>query len=149
VTVRALLVLLAFACGEEAPLPNVNTGPATVRFDYRASTTTDPLIEAEHPDCTGGVRFTHIHPSWQRYDAFALKAEGPELWTLTFEDVPMGANRIRVSDPNACTMNATGAVTATVVFANDVLLTKRVATPGTGTEPGFGFTVEENGSIVP
>jgi hypothetical protein len=36
-----------------------------------------------------------------------------------------------------------------VVYANDVLLTERVGTPGTGTEPGFGFSVAEDGTVTP
>ena len=150
-TVRslALFALLSFACGSE-PDPSVTPRERlTVRFDYRAPTEVDPQVIEDHPSCAQLVGLTHIHPSWRRYEVIALKAEGPELWTWTFDDVPLGENKIRVSDRNACTINATGAVTATVVYANDVLLTKRVGTPGTGTEPGFGFTLVEDGAVVP
>lgn len=35
------------------------------------------------------------------------------------------------------------------VFANGVLLTRIVDTPGNGTEPGLAFTVSASGGVTP
>ena len=64
-------------------------------------------------------------------------------------DVPIETRlSIRVSDPNVCTENATGASTQNV-FANDVLLVDIVPTPGSGTAPGLAFTVGADGIVTP
>ena len=131
-----------------------NSGPTapqqtvTVQFVYVAATTTDPAIAAQFPDCVRGIGPTHLHPSWRGYPAVAL-TRGTDRYTLTFGDVPVGTeNRIRISDPNACDTHVTGASTENI-FANGVLLTRIVDTPGTGIEPGVGFTVDANGTITP
>jgi hypothetical protein len=121
----------------------------TVRIDYRAATVIDPQIQAEFPECIEMVGATHVHPSWKRFDAFALTASSSDLWTRTFDDVPIGFQRIRVSDQNACDTHRTGAVTDLAVEANGVLLINMVATPGSGTEPGFGFAVAEDATVTP
>ena len=144
----ALLVSLS-CCGEEEPPPVQPIPRITVRFEYRASTTYDPQIAEEFMRCVEDAGGTHIHPSWQSYDAVFFMREGPELWALTFDDVPIGMRAIRVSDPNACATHRTGAVTAHLVYANGVLLTQLYGTPGVGVEPGFSFTAEEDGTIVP
>lgn len=52
-----------------------------------------------------------------------------------------GPSRGGRTDPNgASTMN---------VFANGVLLTRIVDTPGNGTEPGLAFTVSASGGVTP
>ena len=56
--------------------------------------------------------------------------------------------RIRISDPNACALNATGASTDGV-SANGTLLTRVVDTPGSGIEPGLAFEVAADGSVTP
>ncbi len=118
-----------------------------VEFEYRATTTRNPDIITNYRDCASLVGPTHIHTSWNDYDAYPLSVRGDALWVATFDDVPVGVRKIRVSDANACPKNPTGAVTDLVVYANGVLLDTRVDTPGTGTEPGFGFFVNEEGIV--
>ena len=78
-----------------------------------------------------------------------MQADGTQLWHITFTDVPIAERvSIRVSDPNVCAENATGAATRNV-FANDVRLVEVVPTPGTGTEPGLAFTVNAGGAVTP
>ena len=78
-----------------------------------------------------------------------MQAAGTDLWQITFTDVPVAERlAIRVSDPNVCAENATGAATRNV-FANDVRLVDIVPTPGTGTEPGLAFTVGTDGTATP
>ena len=63
-----------------------------------------------------------------------MQAVGADLWQITFTDVPVDVRlALRISDPNVCTENATGAATRNV-SANDVLLVDIVPTPGTGTD---------------
>ncbi len=64
------------------------------------------------------------------------------------DDVVLVRLSLRVSDPNVCTENSTGAATRNV-FANDVLLVDIVPTPGSGTEPGLAFTVDTDGTVTP
>ena len=78
-----------------------------------------------------------------------MRASGSDLWQITFTDVPIDERlSIRVSDPNVCAENATGAATRNV-SANDVRLVEVVPTPGTGTEPGLAFTVNAGGAVTP
>ena len=78
-----------------------------------------------------------------------MQAVGANLWQLTFTDVPIAVRlSLRVSDPNVCTENATGAATRNV-SASDVPLVDIVPTPGTGTEPGLAFTVTADGIVTP
>lgn len=146
----AALWLAVTACGEELgsgpppePLPEI-----TVRFEYHAPTATDLEVVSRHQQCAAGIGVTHIHPSWQAFRVVELQRMGADRWVMSFDDVPVGARRIRISDPNACSSHPTGAVTALAIFANGVLLTERVETPGEGTEPGFGFVAHEDGSIT-
>ena len=55
---------------------------------------------------------------------------------------------IRISDPNVCADNPTGAAIQSV-SANAVLLTNVVDTPGSGVEPGLSFTVDANRQVTP
>jgi len=74
---------------------------------------------------------------------------GADRWEISFSDVPVNTRQsIRVSDGNVCDENPTGAATRNV-FANDVLLTDVVPTPGSGTEPGLAFTVSSTGRVTP
>ncbi len=144
-------LLAASGCGDDSSGPEPSGGPvnATVQFVYAAPTTTDPEVAANFPQCVQGVSVTHIHPSWRGYPAIPLTAVEAERWEISFTDVPVGAEqRIRISDPNTCALNPTGASTEGV-SANGTLLTRIVDTPGSGTEPGLGFRVAADGTVAP
>ena len=143
-------MLLAIpACGTDPTAFDPPPQFATVVFSYAAPTTTDPAVAAMFPQCVMGVSVTHLHAGWRDFQASALTAIGADLWEVAFPDVPVGSEqRIRISDPNTCALNATGASTEGV-SANGTLLTRVVDTPGTGIEPGLAFTVAADGSIDP
>lgn len=122
---------------------------ATVRFEYLAATEIDPAIAQSFPGCVQGVGRTHIHPGWLGFSRFDMEAAGSDRWEITFDDVPIDAEqRIRISDPNVCAQNPTGASIEGVV-ANGVTLTRVVDTPGTGVEPGLAFSVSAAGVVTP
>ncbi len=78
-----------------------------------------------------------------------MQVAGPDRWEITFQDAPIGGEqRIRVSDPNVCPQNPTGAATEGV-SANGVTLTRIVDTPGSGIEPGLAFSVSADGAVMP
>jgi hypothetical protein len=145
----AVTAALALAACGGSDDPSAAPGPpGAVTFRYEAATEIDPDVAARAPDCVAGAGRTHIHPSWRGFERVDMNA-GPDGWTISFDDVPVGGReRIRVSDPNVCAENPTGAATRNV-FANGVRLTEIVDTPGTGTEPGLAFTLGEDGAIVP
>ena len=137
------------ACGDDSTGPDASTTFATVVFNYSASTSTDPSVAAMHSECVQGVGVTHVHAGWRNFQSFAFTAVAPDRWQITFTDVPVGSEqRIRVSDPNTCVLNATGASTDGV-SANGTLLTRVVDTPGSGIEPGLAFEVAADGSVTP
>ena len=142
------LALVGCDSGDGSPTePSAQT--ATVRFDYRASTSLTPNLSPITPTCVSGVGQTHIHPSWRGFARVDMQAIGADLWQITFTDVPIDERlSIRVSDPNVCDVNATGAATDNVI-ANDVLLVDIVPTPGSGTEPGLALTVDATGTVTP
>ncbi|NIR43193.1 MAG: hypothetical protein GWN99_04585 [Gemmatimonadetes bacterium] len=145
-----LLAVVALSCDDSAGMagPNGET-VATVEFVYQAPTTIDPNVRDQFPDCVAGVGRTHIHPSWRGFGRIDMSAAGAERWDARFTDVPVDEPvRIRISDPNTCAQNPTGASTDNV-FANGTRLTRIVDTPGSGTEPGLGFRVDENGVVTP
>jgi hypothetical protein len=143
--VLTALAASALGCGTGDAPPRAT---AAVAFVYLASTTTDPAIASAHPDCVAAVGGTHLHPGWQGFDIVFMTNAG-DRWTVAFSDVPVGTRqRIRVSDPNACSESPTGAATREV-FANGVLLTTVVGTPGNGVEPGLAFTVGGDGGVTP
>ena len=152
----ALSLLLASACGEgstEPAPPPAGMLPLrpqiTVEFVYRAPTSRDPAVAERNPICVNGVGRTHIHPSWRSFDRFDMSASGVDRWEISFSDVRVdAAYRIRISDPNVCLEDPNGASTRNV-YANGVLLTRIVGTPGNGTEPGLAFTVSPDGQILP
>jgi hypothetical protein len=148
VALRKLLLALSLAAPLACGDPEVGGRRASVTFVYEAPVAVLPGVAQDFPECVAGVGQTHIHPSWRGFDRLDLTPQ-VDRWTRTFDDVPVDARqRIRVSDPNACALNATGASTANV-FANGVLLTEIVDTPGTGTEPGLAFTVSASGAVTP
>ncbi len=123
-------------------------GTAEVSFVYEAATAIDPDVLNANPGCVNGVGQTHIHASWRGFQALAMTA-GNNRWTITFADAPVAIqNRIRVSDPNVCADNPTGASTVGV-SANGVTLSRIVDTPGSGTEPGLAFTISIDGVVSP
>ena len=134
--------------GDSSPTaPSTTT--ATVRFDYRAATALNANLPTSTSACVSGVGRTHIHPSWRGFARIDMQAVGANLWQITFTDVPIDLRlSLRVSDPNVCTENPTGAATRNV-SANDVVLVDIVPTPGTGTEPGLAFTVGADGTVMP
>ena len=144
----ALLLLGAVACiSSDTNGPTVQV--TVVEFVYQASTSIDPDVAAAHAACVGGVGQTHIHPSWLNFSRIDMRAVGVERWEITFENVPIDVlQSIRVSDPNVCADNPTGAATQNV-SANAVILTNVVDTPGSGVEPGLSFTVDANRQVTP
>ena len=123
----AALVLVG--CDSDSS-PTAPSTTATVRFDYRAATALIPNLPASTSTCVSGVGRTHFHPSWRDFARVDMQAAGADLWQITFTDVPVDVRlALRVSDPNVCTENATGAATRNV-SANDVLLVDVVPTPG-------------------
>lgn len=149
-TVACVVGFVAGACGsdDEPAAARPQRTRATITFEYVAPTSIDPATAERFPACVQGAGRTHIHPSWRDFARVDMTAAG-DRWTISFADVPVGGReRIRVSDPNACAENPTGAATRDV-FANGVRLTEIVDTPGTGTEPGLAFTVAEDGAVAP
>lgn len=141
----ALAALSVPACGDDPTRPE---DVAAVTFVYRAATTTDPAVAAAHPACVNGVGHTHIHPSWLGFARVDMTPAAADRWEITFPSVPVGDRRIRVSDPNVCADNATGAATVGV-SANGTALTRIVDTPGSGVEPGLAFVLEADGTVLP
>ncbi len=128
------------------------TGPTravAVEFVYRAPTRVDLAVAERYPACVAGVGRTHIHPSWLDFQLVHLAEAGPDRWQIAFSSVPVGRRySVRISDPNACATDPNGASTNNV-YANGVLLTQIVSTPGNGQEPGLAFTVSADGQILP
>lgn len=148
--IACLVIVAGAACGDDGPAaPPDGATTATVEFVYAAPTTTDPAVAMAFPECVQGVGQTHLHAGWRSFAARAMQATGPDRWEITFTDVPIGSEqRIRVSDPNTCADNPTGASTEGVT-ANGVLLTRIVDTPGSGIEPGLAFSVAADGTVTP
>jgi hypothetical protein len=62
-------------------------------------------------------------------------------------DAPVGTSlSFRVNDRNWCDVNATGAVLRNV-SVNNVELVQNMLTPGSGLEPGYAFTVTQDGRV--
>ena len=141
---------LILACDADDPNgigPGVST--VTVEFVYLASTTIDPAVQNAFPSCVSGVGVTHIHPSWRGFARVNMRAATSDRWEIGFDDVSVGDSlRIRISDPNVCANNPTGAATQNV-SANGAALTDIVDTPGSGIEPGLGFSVAADGTVTP
>jgi hypothetical protein len=145
------VLLAAIACsdydGGSSPSPTTSS-TTSVRIVYRAQVIPRTDLPQSLASCVAGVGQTHIHPSWRSFTAIPLQA-GSNQWEITFNDVPTTARQsIRVSDGNVCDENPTGAATRNI-FANEVLLTQIVTTPGTGPEPGLAFSVDTSGRVTP
>lgn len=122
---------------------------ATVQFVYLAAAEMDPAVAEQFPGCVQGVGQTHIHPGWANFARFNMQVASANRREITFENVPTdGEQRIRISDPNVCAMNPTGASTEGVM-ANGVTLNRVVDTPGSGIEPGLAFSVSADGIVTP
>ncbi len=179
-TLVALLISLVLisvgSCGSSPTAPSAAQAPvsvqagATVRFDYRASTTLSPDLAQACVDLSGPV---HIHPSWQIGSQppgqlqfnLPMRVVGTDLWQYTFTDEPIFGQlgilgkvhigvrlAIRVTDPNLCTENDTTPDATRNVFANDVRLVDVVAIPAQGTTragTGLAFTVGADGGVTP
>ena len=149
--IAGLALPLAACDNESGGDTGLGPGPsnATVEFVYLASTEIDPAVLNDFPACVNGVGRTHIHPSWRNFNRIDMTPVGEDRWEISFVDVPTDELlSIRVSDPNTCAENPTGASTENV-FANDVRLTNIVDTPGSGIEPGLSFTVMDAGTVFP
>jgi hypothetical protein len=142
--------LFVTACGgtDTGSPPTSPSTRATVRFVYRAQVTPRTDLPPSTATCVSGVGQTHIHPSWRSFTAIPFQPAA-DRWEITFNDVPTTVRHsIRVSDGNVCDENPTGAATRNI-FANDVLLTEIVTTPGSGPEPGLAFGVDAAGRVTP
>ena len=154
-TVFAVAVLIvsltvsATGCGGGDDSPTAPSRRASVTIIYRAATAIDPAVQAQFSNCVNGVRPTHVHPGWRGFAREVLPVCPPDRFEITFTDVPVGSRQsLRISDPNACAIDPNGATTLHV-FANSVLLTDVVGTPGNGTEPGLAFTAAADGTVTP
>jgi hypothetical protein len=142
--ILGVLVALA-ACDSDNPMEPGNATMTTVRFVYSGATAARTDLSAQA--CVNGVGLTHMHPSWREFQAFALTAVPPSRYEITLNDVPIGTQiSFRINDRNWCDVNPTGAVLRDV-FANDVALAQNTLTPGSGQEPGYAFTVSQDGRI--
>lgn len=135
------------ACGEDPPTQPSPPGLATVRIVYRGATALRADLPASAQACVTGVGLTHIHPSWREFQAFALTPVPPDRYEIALSDAPVGTMlSFRVNDRNWCDVNPTGAVLRDVL-ANNVALVQNTLTPGSGLEPGYAFTVSQDGSV--
>ncbi len=149
--IATLLVASAAGCsgGGDGGSPTSPSPRTVVTILYLAATATDPSLQAQFASCLSAVEATHIHPGWRGFDREFLPAFPPDRFEITFADVPVGTRQsLRISDPNACATDPNGASTENV-FANGILLTDIVGTPGNGTEPGLAFTVAAYGTVTP
>jgi hypothetical protein len=137
---------------DDASTPSPPTGPGsaipTIRIVFVGATARRTDLPPSAQPCVNGVGLTHIHPSWRDFAGIPLQPVPPDRYEITFTDVPAGTRAsFRINDQNSCDENPTGAVTRNV-FANDVRLAQNTTTPGTGDEPGYAFTVTQNGTIT-
>ncbi len=144
------VALLTQACDDDSDDGGPDSSStATVAFGYLAATSIDPAVQSAFPACVAGVGRTHIHPSWRGFVRIDMTPVGADRWEISLNDVPANEFvRIRISDPNVCAENPTGAATQNA-FANGVELTQVVDTPGNGIEPGLGFSVAPDGTVTP
>lgn len=145
-TFAAALLLALPACTGSSGTTTPTTGRATVRFVYRASTTTRTDIPASLALCARGASPTHGHLGWRDFALVNMTAVGADQWELTVDDAPVGPrNTILISDPNTCLENPDGFATRNL-SANNVALTT-IVRPSAGT--GFEFSVAADGRVTP
>jgi hypothetical protein len=150
---RTVFLMMAAAAGlscaacDESPASPSQLTVTTVRVVFRGSTTRRSDLPDSAQACVTGVGATHVHPSWRSFATIPLRAVPPDVYEMTFSDVPIGTRvSFRINDQNSCDENPTGAVTRNV-FANDVRLTQNATTPGNGEEPGYALTVAASGAV--
>jgi hypothetical protein len=142
----ALMTALA-ACGDDSPTEPSTPGLAVVRIVFRGPTAQRTDLPASAQACVTGVGQTHTHPSWREFQAFALTPIPPDRYEIVMSDAPVGTSlSFRVNDRNWCDVNPTGAVLRNV-FVNNVELVQNTLTPGSGLEPGYAFTVTQDGRV--
>jgi hypothetical protein len=152
VFVRSLAVLVLStsslsACSDDAPTEPTTPGLATVRIVFRGATAQRTDLPASAQACVNGVGQTHTHPSWREFQAFALTPVPPDRYEIVLNDAPVGTSlSFRVNDRNWCDVNPTGAVLRNI-FVNNVELVQNTLTPGSGLEPGYAFTVTQDGRV--
>ncbi len=136
------------ACGDDPPTQPSTPGLATIRIVFRGATALRPDMPASAQACVNGVGQTHTHPSWREFQAFALTPVPPDRYEIVLNDAPVGmALSFRVNDRNWCDVNPTGAVLRDV-FVNNVAMVQNTLTPGSGQEPGYAFTVTQDGRVM-
>ena len=135
--------LFAAACVDTPMTPRETTVQITVQGLVELRADLRPPTE-----CMTRAVVTRVYPSWQGFTGVAMVALPPDVWQVTFQDVPIGqAVRFRINDKNWCDRNSTGAVLGDV-SANGVQLVQNATTPGpNGEEPGFSFVVEADGQV--
>ncbi len=135
------------ACGDDTPTQPSSPGLATIRIAYRGATALRPDLPPSAQACVGAVGVTHTHPSWRDFQAFAMTAVPPDRYEIVLADAPVGTSlSFRVNDRNWCDVNPTGAVLRDV-FVNNVAMVQNTLTPGSGLEPGYAFTVTQDGRV--
>jgi uncharacterized repeat protein (TIGR01451 family) len=136
------------ACGDDPPTQPSTPGLATVRIVYRGATALRSDLPASAQACVNGVGQTHTHPSWREFQAFALTPVPPDRYEIVLNDAPVGMTlSFRVNDRNWCDVNPTGAVLRDVLV-NNVAMVQNTLTPGSGQEPGYAFTVTQDGRVM-
>ena len=148
----AAVSIAVLGCDERStpssPSPGAPALTATARIVFLGSTTRRADLSAAAQACVAGVGPTHIHPSWRAFAGIPLEPSPPDRYQIAFNDVPVNTRvSFRINDQNSCDDNPTGAVTSNV-FVNDVRLIQNTTTPGNGDEPGYAFTITQNGTIT-
>ncbi len=133
--------------GLSSPTPQPDPTTAAIRIVFMGPTARRTDLPASAQACVGGVGSTHTHPSWRSFASIPLQPVPPDRYEISFTDVPVNTRvSFRVNDQNACDENPTGAVTRNVLV-NGLQLVQNTTTPGNGDEPGFAFTIAQNGTI--
>jgi hypothetical protein len=143
----AITSLALIGCDETTTPTSITTEPPTVDIVFLGPTARRTDLPASAQACLDGVGPTHIHPSWQDFAAIPMQSLPPDRYVISLTNVPVGRRvTFRINDQNYCDQNPTGAVTRNVTV-NNMLLTQNATTPGNGDEPGFAFTLSQNGNV--